>query len=202
MVGPFALVAMGSRLVGVFLLFGLVVEFLKQRDFSGERVMNALTSLLMGGLPLVAYAAYLNAKTGSPLKFLEAQRVGWGRQYVGPVASFLNTWRTWEGDYFTNWMFAWRLEILAALIGLAIVIWALIKSEWGFAAYMGGGLAALMTSAWYYSIPRMLLTWFPIMLWMAAWSKGREPRHELILLTLAPIAGLGVILFTHNIWFF
>lgn len=202
MVGPFAALAMGSRLAGVFLLFGLAVEFLRQRDFGIDRTMYALTSLLMGGLPLVAYAVYLNSVTGDPLKFLVAQKEGWGREYVGPVASFLNTWRTWEGDYFTNWMFAWRVEILAALIGLTIVIWALMKAEWGFAAYMGSGLAALITSAWYYSIPRMLLTWFPIMLFLSEYSKRREPRHEVVLLALAPFAGLGVILFTHNIWFF
>lgn len=202
MVGPFAALAMGSRLAGVFLLFGLLVEFLKQRDFTVDRMMNAATSLLMGGLPLVGYALYLNSVTGDPIRFLVSQKEGWGRDYVGPVASFLNTWRTWEGDYFTNWMFAWRVEILAALIGLAVVIWALVKAEWGFAAYMGAGLAALITSAWYYSIPRMLLTWFPMMLFLAEFSKRREPRHEGVLLALTPFAALGVILFTHNIWFF
>jgi Gpi18-like mannosyltransferase len=202
MVGPFAALAVGSRLAGLFLLFGLAVEFLRQRDFTKDRILNALNGLLMGGLPLVAYAVYLNANTGNPLQFLTSQREGWGREYVGPVASFLNTWRTWEGAYFTNWMFAWRVEILAALIGLAIVTWALLKAEWGYAAYMGAGLAALITSAWYYSIPRMLLTWFPIMLFLTEFSKRREPRHEIVLLTMAPFAGLGVILFTRNIWFF
>ena len=164
--------------------------------------MNAVTSLMLGSLPLLAYALYLEFYTGDAFKFLVSQKEGWGREFVGPVASFLNTWRTWEGTYFTNWMFAWRLEILAAIIGLAVVVWALLKAEWGYAAYMGSGLAALITSSWYYSIPRMLLTWFPIMLFLVEFARRRSDRHEMVILALAPIAGLGVILFTHNIWFF
>jgi Gpi18-like mannosyltransferase len=197
-----AAVAVGARVAGIFLLAGLVVEFIRKRDFSMDNMLNAMTAVLLGGLPILAYGVFLARATGNPFHFLESQRVGWGRAFVGPVASFTNTWNTWNSSYFTNWMFAWRLEIVAAIIGLAIILWALLKREWGYAAYMGLGLGALITSSWYYSIPRMLLTWFPFALFLAALTARDHRRHELALLALAPLAALGVLLYTRNIWFF
>ena len=197
-----AAVAVGARAAGIFLLAGLLVEFLRQRKFTLDNTLNGITALLLGALPLLAYGVYLARAAGDPFQFLTAQSEGWGRNFVGPVAAFLNTWHTWNPSYFTNWMFAWRLEIVAALIGLALVIWALVKKEWAYATYMGLGLGALVTSSWYYSIPRMLLTWFPVMLFLVAFTKDSPRRHEIALLTLTPVACLGVLLYTRNIWFF
>lgn len=202
MVGLPAAVAVGARAAGIFLLAGLFVEFLRHKDFKLDNVLNAATGLLLGGLPLLAYGVFLARVTGNPLHFLVDQSAGWGRNFVGPVSAFMNTWNTWNSSYFTNWMFAWRLEIVTALAGAGVTIWAMIKKEWGYATYMGLGLAALVTSSWYYSIPRVVLTWFPIALFMAGATAGKDRAHELVLLTLAPIAALGVLLYTRNIWFF
>ncbi len=199
---PFAVIAMGARAAGVFLLLGLIAEFVRQRRFALDNLLNFVTSILVGALPLLGYGVFLALAAGDPFEFLADQKEGWGRGFVGLVSSFLTTWRTWEGVYLTNWMFAWRVEILAALIGLCVVIWALFRKEWGYAVYMGAGLAVMTTNTWYYSIPRMLLTWFPIMLFLASYTKRRSERHEFVLLAFAALASLGVLLFTHSIWFF
>jgi hypothetical protein len=197
-----AAVAVGARAAGLFLLAGLVAEFFRQRDFSLDRILNTLTGILIGLLPLLGYSLFLVRLKGDPFFFLTAQSIGWGRSFVGPVASFLNTWRTLAGGYNTNWLFAWRLEVAAAIIGAAIVLWAAIKREWGYATYMGTGLAVLTTSSWYYSIPRLLLTWFPIALFLAAFTKSGQKRHDLVLVLFASAAAMGVILYTKSFWFF
>jgi hypothetical protein len=153
-------------------------------------------------LPLLGYALFLVRLKGDPLFFLRAQQIGWGRAFVGPVSSFMNTWRTWEGGYNTNWLFAWRLEIVAAIVGAAIVLWAAIRREWGYAAYMGSGLAVLATSTWYYSIPRLLLTWFPIALFLASFTRAGQKRHDAVLVIFASASAMGVILYTKSFWFF
>ena len=158
--------------------------------------------MALGSLPLLAYGAYLARTTGSPFSFIEAQRAGWYRTFTGPVDSFRATWETWNGSYTTNWLFAWRVEILAAGVGLLFLAWALKKKEWGYATYMGATLAALMTSSWYFSIPRILLTLFPMVLFLAEWSKDNPRRHENALMVLAPLAALGVLVFTQELWFF
>ena len=198
-----AALAMGARAAGVFLLIGLAFEFFRQRDFTFSRVRDAAFALTVGALPLVAFGAFLGRAMGNPLMFLVHQKEGWGRTYVGPVASFLNTWNTWDvATYPTNWLLAWRLEVVAALAGLLLTLWAITKREWGYAAFMGTMLAALVTSTWYYSIPRMLLSMFPIVLFLSEATKDRPQLHEWLLLAFAPLATLGVIVYTQGGWFY
>lgn len=203
LVGLPAAVAMGARAAGVFLLIGLVLEFVRQGRFTPRRIGNAATSLVIAVLPLLAYGAFLAQAMGDPLAFLEHQREGWGRTFVGPVASFMNTYNTWEaGTYPTNWLLAWRIEIVAAAAGLAATVWAFVKREWGYGAFMGSMLLVLVASTWYYSIPRMLLTMFPIVLFLSELTARRRWLHEWLIIVLAPLATLGVIVFTQGAWFF
>lgn len=198
-----AAVAMGARAAGIFLLFGLICEFIRQRDFSFERLGNAMFAVIVGALPLLAFGAFLSRAMGNPLMFLVHQREGWGRTFVGPVASFLNTWNTWDVEtHPTNWLLAWRIEVLAAAFGVAVTLWAAAKREWGYTAFMGSMLAALLTSTWYYSIPRMLLSMFPIVLFLSEATRTRPHLHEWLLLAFAPLATLGVIVHTQGGWFY
>lgn len=197
-----AAVAMGTRLAGVFVLMGLLVEFLRQRDFTWERISKAVLALSIGTLPLLLYGVFLARSTGNFLEFKDAQYRGWGRMVVGPKESFLATWNTWTQDHPANWLFAWRVEILAALVGLFFLGWALKRREWGYGMYMFATLATLMTSTWYFSIPRMLLSLFPIPILMAHYTQDHPERHQNVLLITAPLAVLGVIVFTQGNWFY
>jgi hypothetical protein len=202
-VGIPAAVAMGARAAGIFLLVGLVVEFIRQRDFSVTRLANAGVSLLIGLLPLLAYGAFLSQAFGDPFQFIVHQREGWGRDFVGPVDSFRNTVSAWNSTTApTNWVLAWRVEVLAAFAGVAATVWAFLKREWGYGAYMATTMGALITSTWYFSIPRMLLGLFPIVLFVTEATRGRQWAHEAVLVVLAPLATLGVIVFTQNYWFY
>lgn len=197
--GAAAAVAMAVRFAGVFLILGLVVEWLRRRR-DGSR---ALFGLVVSLLPLIGYTMYLAASRGDPFYFVVDQKAGWGREPTNPLVALQRTWDTWSGaDYPTNWRFAWRIEVLAAAIGIAFVVWAMRKREWGYAAFMGSLLATLLVSTWYFSIPRMLLAMFPITLFLAAWSRDRPARHEAVLLGSAAVCALGVIVFTQGAWFY
>ena len=198
-----AAVAVGSRAAGLFLLFGLALEVLRRGDFRRAVLARAGIALGAAALPALAYGGYLFAVKGDALYFLVDQREGWFRDFVGPVQSFMNTWNltSSEGSP-TNWIFTWRMEIVAAAVGVGLVVWALAKREWGYAGFMGSLMAALLTSTWYFSIPRMLLTMFPAVLVLAAFT-GRHPiRHELAVAVMAPVAALGVVVFTRGAWFY
>lgn len=194
-------IAMGARFAGAFLVAGLAAEFLRQgiwRDW-----WRAGVALVASAIPLAAYCVYLAAAKGDPFYFMVDQREGWGRQFVGFVQSFQVTWNARTTlDYPTNWIFAWRMEILAAFFGLGLVIWAATRKEWGYAVYMGTFLATLMASAWYFSIPRMLLSFFPGVVLLASWTRRDPARHEIALVTMAPLAAVGVVVFTRGAWFF
>lgn len=198
-----AAIAMGARLAGIFLLLGLVGELLRAGDFRPRRMLAAAAALAGGAAPLVAFCAYLWAATGDPFHFVVDQKLGWGRELVGPVASFLNTVGATSGSrYPANWVFAWRLEVVAALLGIACTVWAAKRREWGYALYMGSLLGVLMVSTWYFSIPRMLLSLFPIPILLASAARRHEARHEVILVASGAAAVLGTIMFTQGAWFF
>jgi hypothetical protein len=202
LVGLPAAVAMGARAAGIFLLLGLVAEFLRAKDWRRRTVRNALLALAVGLTPLLAFGAYLAVIKGDALYFLVDQREGWHRGFVGPLQSFMNTWNlTTSADSPTNWVFTWRLELIAAAIGVALVVWAVSRREWGYAAFMGSVMAALLTSTWYFSIPRMLLTMFPAFLLLASFT-SHGARHEVAIAVLAPLAALGVVVYTHGAWFY
>jgi hypothetical protein len=94
---------------------------------------------------------------------------------------------------------------LFGLIGASMsyaTAWAFLRREWGYGAYMLATLAVLMTSTWYFSIPRMLLSLFPAMVFMSGWTREHPGRHDLMVLVMAPVATLGVIVFTRGAWFY
>jgi hypothetical protein len=139
---------------------------------------------------------------GDALYYFVDQREGWGRRLTSPVTAFRATWTTWNPGQPTNWIFAWRIEILAAAVGVVFVLWALIKHEWGYATFMALVMASVMASSWYFSIPRMLLSLFPIPLLLAGFSHRNTARHEILLVVFVPLAALGVIVYTHGAWFY
>ena len=202
LVGLPAAVAMGARLAGGFLLVGLVVEFVKQRKFTLDRISAVSLSMAIGLLPFVLYGFFLSRAAGSFWEFKDAQYRGWSRMVVSPKESFMATWNTWGGDHPANWIFAWRVEILAAIVGLVFTVWAFRRREYGYGAYMLVTLGVLMTSTWYFSIPRMLLSLFPIPLLLAHYTQDNPERHQNVLLITAPLATLGVIIYTQGNWFF
>ena len=194
-----AAVAMGARFAGVFLLAGLVVELIRQRR--DGVIARGLFALAAGLIPLGAYMTYLAMNHGSATAFVAAQADGWGRRLSWPWDAFTATWNTNTG-YATNWIFSWKIEIAVAIIGVALVLVAAARRQWPYATYMAGTLAVLLVSSWYMSIPRMLLSLFPIVL-MAAALIRRVPRlHDVFVAAFAVSSTFGVIVFTRGIWFF
>jgi hypothetical protein len=154
-------------------------------------------------VPMLAYLGYLARIEGSPMAYLTAQRIGWSREFVGPVGSLLQTWdQAMSGAGPTNWLLAWRIELIAAVVGVAFTIWAALRREWGYAGYMGTTMAVLVTSTWYFSIPRMLLALFPIYLLTASATIRRPLLHDSVMIASGSLAVLGVVVFTQGAWFF
>jgi hypothetical protein len=195
-----AAVATGSRAAGLFVLIGLLFELFRRRP---RPLRDAMFAFGVGVVPLAAYGAYLWQIKGNPLYFFVDQREGWNRDFVTPLESLRNSFDlATSSNAPTNWVLTWRVELVAAVIGVALVVWTLARREWGYAGYMGTAMAALMTSTWYFSIPRMLLTFFPAVLLLTGYTMRRAGRHEIVLAVMAPIASLGVIVFTQGAWFY
>src|SRR5215212_8885021 len=79
--------ASATRNVGVFLIFPLLYEWIK--DIETYRWRGIYLALAPGGL--LAYMGYLWARFGDPLLFYSAQK-DWGRQATGPLETAGGAW--------------------------------------------------------------------------------------------------------------
>ena len=73
---------------------------------------------------------------------------------------------------FDEWAF--RLELLAAVVGVGTVVWLGWRRRWAELVYVGISVFALVTSSYYMSIPREMLLWWPLWVGAAIWMAGRR----------------------------
>jgi hypothetical protein len=203
-------VAVATRVTGVFLVLGLIAEFVRQRRFDRQTTLRAAGAFAAGCLPLVAFAAYLWWAKGNPLDFVAAEHRGWHRELVSPVSAFLSTWRVfWNAQLggipvTTGPRLVWFGELAAAAAGVLFTVVAVRRREWGYAVFMGSLMAVLLVDGpTYLSLPRMLLTLFPIPLLLAGMVRERPLLHQVILSVFAILATFGVLVYTGGTaWFY
>lgn len=192
-------VATGSRLTGLFLVVGLATELVvRQRG----RLPEGLRALTVGLLPFAAYVVWLWREHGSPTYLLTAQREGWDRGYAGPIDAFTTTWRAAVHESDPHLTLTWSLEIVAAVVLVATLVAVLRRRDWLWVGYLAPMTAVLLTSSWYYSLPRMLLGVIPLFTLLGAWTARGRWRHEAVLVVSLPLATLGVATFVRGGWWF
>jgi Mannosyltransferase (PIG-V) len=198
-----AALAVATRAAGIFLMLGLAVEFLRRNRPPRRHLAVGIATAVIALAPLIAYGVYMHAATGNAFQFLVDQREGWDRELTPPWTAFATTWEAAFTDRLApNFQAAFMGELVAVAAGLAVVVWAAARREWGYVAYMGSLLAVLMTSVWYLSVPRILLTFFPALVFLAGATRRRPLRHELLVVVFAALATLGVVVFTAHSWFY
>lgn len=189
------------RITGLFLAIALIVLFvLARRTGEPDRPpWRAAGWLIVPFLPLAAYSAYQWRRTGDWLAWQHAQAAGWGRELVWPWQAFDTTWGA-AFDIDNEFTLAFRIELVAALVGVGLTIYLLIERQWPEFVFVGLQVAALITSSFYLSIGRATLLWWP--LWIALGTLGaRRPGAYIALLAFSiPFAVLQLLTFTAGAW--
>jgi hypothetical protein len=188
------LCAMGAacvRVTGIFLAMALIVEFLV-----ASRQWRRAPWLLVPFVPVAAYTLYQWRRTGDWLAWQHAQQEGWGRSLAWPWEAFHTTWQAAFGAH-NEFSGAFRVELVAAVVGVVLTGWLLSRRRWAEAVYVGLPLASLLTSAFYLSIGRAALLWWP--LWLAIGS-ARRPVYIVVLALFVPLLIEEIALFTSGSW--
>ncbi|MDP9225107.1 MAG: hypothetical protein M3P18_14925, partial [Actinomycetota bacterium] len=94
------------------------------------------------------------------------------------------------------------IEIAAALTGLFFVVWAVRTQQWSYTVYMLLLLTSLVTSTYYLSIPRLLLSFFPIPLLLAGVARDHPVAGRMLLVGSGLLSLVGVIAFTYGLGFY
>ena len=186
------------RVSGLFLACGLVVQYLVVHR--GRPRWDA-AALAAPFLAIAAYFTYLHAITGDWLRWSHAQEEGWGRRFTDPLTSLRTTIDAARNPGQAS-EFAWsfRFEIVAVLIGVALLVVLLLRKRFGEATYVGLSVAALATSTYYLSVGRATLLWFPLFLLLAAASQRRPWVHTAYVAACAPLMALLVLTFSSGRW--
>jgi hypothetical protein len=186
------------RIDGVFLGLALIVQWLTTTD---RRLSWRLAGLVAPFVVTFAYFAYLHSVTGDWLAWSHAQAQGWGRSFTAPWKSFRISWHAaFSSTQYVNYEWAFRAEITAVFLGLALTLLLLALRRWGEATYVGLQLIGLACSSYYLSVARSTLLWFPLWLLLARWSLKRRWLHLGYLAVAPALMAVGVLTFTQGRW--
>jgi hypothetical protein len=195
--GLLALGATTTRVSGLFLAMALVVQFvLYAKDRGGK-----WPAVLVPFVGPLLYTAYQYDRTGDWRRWLNAQEEGWNRTFTWPWDALSTTWNSaFGGEIYTNFIWMWRAELLAAGLAVAVCIWLLVRRRWPELVYVGGQTAALLTSSYFFSVPRAFLLWWPVWIGLAAFLKERPQWWPPLLAVFVPLNLALAITFTSNAW--
>lgn len=196
------LVALAStvRISGIFLAFALVVEFLT----SSKRDWRATPWLFLPAVPVLAFMGYLKGIHGTWFAWQQAQEKGWAREFTWPWTALKHTIEAATAGHFpadrTDWTWMFRAELVALLVGLALLAWLLWRRSWGEAAWVATTIAAFATSYWFYSLTRATLLWWPLWIGLAVLAERRPWLGRLYLAVAIPLAALWAAAFFTGRW--
>ncbi|MFI6324848.1 mannosyltransferase family protein [Nonomuraea sp. NPDC050556] len=181
------------RITGLFLGVALIAEFFLGK---GQTVrLSRMPLLVVPFLPLAAYSAFHYSRSGDWLAWKHAQEAGWGREMVWPWDAWSTTWGSTMGT--DDFAVAFRMEIVGAVVAVGVLLWLLFLRRWSEFVYCGLQAGALMTSAYYLSIPRSLLLWFPLWVLLGRLSRTGIGVYALV---FGPLMVVNTLRFLTGAW--
>ncbi|MFI6638678.1 mannosyltransferase family protein [Streptomyces sp. NPDC050504] len=195
-----ACLATSVRVSGLFLAAALLVHFVSSWSERPHR-LRPLPWLVLPVLPAALYSWYLHWYTGDWMAWKHAQERGWYRDFHAPWEAWSNTWRAaFSAEQHTGYAFMCRAELLAMVVGLALLALLLRQRRWPEAVYLSLTLWALGTSYWFTSVPRSTLLWWPLWIALAAWSVRRPRFAPVYLLLTVPFTAAFALAFLTGRW--
>lgn len=191
-------VAATVRVTGIFLGAALIVQWLIDTRGRG-RARDGL-ALLGPWAATAGYFAYLHAITGDWLAWSHAERDGWGREWTAPWTALQTTWHAAFAVQPSDYAWSFRAEILAVLVGVVLTVVLIWLRRWGEAVYVGGQVVALATSAYYLSVARATLLWWPLWMLLGRAAARWRPVGFAYLAVAPALMIVGVVAFTQGHW--
>jgi hypothetical protein len=192
--------AAGATLVrvnGLFLAVALIVLLLT----TDRRAWRRGLALALPFAAAAAYVGYLRSLTGSWMAWFDAQRVGWGREFGSPIEALRTTYEmAFTNGVASSFAVQYRLEMAAVAVALAFAVILAVKRWWGECTYVALTVLALGTSTLFYSVPRSLLTLFPIWVLLGLWMSRSRGVLVAYVAVCAPMMVIGTVAFVMGRW--
>jgi len=213
--------AVATRFMGLALLPALVYLLWPR----GRRNASRLAPLLLLPLALALYALYLDREVGDAWAFTDAQATGWERQ-IHPLGPLGGLWMAIEAgghgaleilrdlprtdlggagypqELQVSFWNAVHLVLLVPAIWLSFLAWRRLGPALGL--YALATLVVVLTAPSegfpLISLPRFLLTDFPVLIALAAVIQERPSLRTGILVGLGTLSAAAGIAFSRGVW--
>ena len=178
-----------TRSLGVILLVPVFFELVRRR----ARFRDYLTALLIP-LGFAAYCLINYLVAGDAFKFMDYQHEHWNQQ----LGWFFNTaaYQTENAVYSfsqnkPNFFGLWLPNILAQLISLALMLFAVKKLRSSYTAYFLAYFIVAMGATWLLSAPRYITALFTVPVALAAVTQNR--RTDICITALTCLSGFAYL---------
>ena len=178
-----------TRSLGVILLVPIFFELVQRR----ARFRDYLTVLLIP-LGFAAYCLINYLVAGDAFKFMDYQHEHWNQQ----LGWFFNTaaYQTENAVYSfsqnkPNFFGLWLPNILAQLISLALMLFAVKKLRSSYTAYFLAYFIVAMGATWLLSAPRYITALFTVPVALAAVTQNR--RADICITALTCLSGFAYL---------
>ncbi len=201
--GVLAALATGVRVNGLFVAAGLMVMYAVQMRADRRRLPRPdALALLAPGVAVLAYLGWLHHLTGSWRAWQEAETLGWHRRSAWPWQGLAAGWHTAVTAHTPVMVVSRTADLVAACLGIALVVTLLVLRQWPEATYVGLGVAVLVCSTTVQSSPRYALMWFPGYILAAQVTDHERLRwlHTAILLVCVPLLAVVSLTFASHQW--
>ena len=186
--GVIGSMAAATRLVGIFLLPSLAVEYWLQLKESGSLVKPSKSSMIIPvlsicvvSLGLIGYMVYLNQHFNDPLKFIHSQPAFGASRSDKIVLLYQVFWRYLKMsvtvNFFSVLYYRVMLELFSAVSFLILGLLSFKKTRlsyavFGFLSFLGPTLTGTFSS-----MPRYILMMFPVFIMIGSWLNGENHKR-------------------------
>lgn len=206
--GVLGAMAAATRLVGIFLLPALAVEYWLQLKESGRLVKPGkssmvvpLLSILMVSLGLIAYMVYLNQHFNDPLKFIHSQPAFGASRSDKIVLLYQVFWRyvkmSVTVNFFSVLYYRVMLELFSAAAFLILGLMSFKKTRLSYAVFGFLSFLAPTLTGTFSSMPRYILVIFPVFIMIGGWLNGKNHlvRRRVYYLISLSLLAVNTVLF-------
>ena len=201
--GVLGMLASATRITGLVLLPSLLYEYFSQCSKRGSRRVRDFFSIALVSVGFLSYLIVNQVVFGDACAFLAVQHEHWYKHLAPP----------WEGLVGAIWGIFWRetadkaliggAELVFGLVGLFCIVYAfVIKLRPSYTVYMLLTWLTVASTSYWLSMPRYLLSMFPLFIMFAIIADKREEWFYVLTSAFLLFFSFFLVLFTQGYWAF
>jgi hypothetical protein len=172
--GSLSLFAALTKLFGLLLFPVLFVEYLHQRGWKPKKLKP---NVLWTFSALAGFLIYLGINyqvTGSPFTFMAIQALHWGTR-LDPLSGLEGAYGWTMNAFYPDKITVGIAPIAFAVFGLLMVVVSIWKRQRPvYMIYMFLSWALAVSTSWWISVPRYVMTMFPIFSLLGSLMRGKR----------------------------